>query len=121
MVAPDLKVFPEDFDEDISDIGASDEQDDKKLVTTDEDDRDGDVGSKSPDNRKPSKPYQGSDAGYYYELNQCKWWKRETQDMREQDQRGMQKYKAFERKKVEDVRHVRLSQEQKRCETALSS
>jgi hypothetical protein len=66
----DRDPYPEDFDEDLSELGSSDKSDEKECVCDGEDsDCECELGD---EDKESERSYDGSDAGNYYELKEIR-------------------------------------------------
>jgi hypothetical protein len=113
----DRDVYPEDFDEDLSDLEDSSEVEEEEerasmrsecrcdreyceYESQNQDDED----AYDSDGRISDRSYDGSDAGYYYELkDEREERKRELQNIRELVQKAKEEQQTFERNKEKEV------------------
>ncbi|KAL4861364.1 hypothetical protein BDV12DRAFT_180375 [Aspergillus spectabilis] len=97
----DRDPYPEDFDEDISDLeGKSEKEEDEDEESEDEE-------SEDEEYPESDRSYTGSDAGYYYELKeQREDRKRQLRDYNEQTKKDKENEYAINKAKEEETRHV---------------
>jgi hypothetical protein len=92
-IKEDREIYPEDFDEDLSDL-----EDDSEEGQEEDDDDDDD------DDEMSDRSYNGSDADCYYELKEEREErKRELQEIREDEQEAKEEQQRFERNKENEV------------------
>jgi hypothetical protein len=114
----DRDVYPEDFDEDLSDLEDSSEVEeeeerasmrsecrcDKEYCECESQNQDDDDDVYDSDSRISGRSYNGSDAGYYYELkDEREERKRELQNIRELEQKAKEEQQTFERNMEKEV------------------